>query len=601
MTTTDPNPSLPKIMVVDDDHKNIIAMKSILSDLDCDITTCTSGMEALEKLMEDEYALILLDVQMPGMDGFEAAELMRKNKHYKLIPIIFVTAINKEQRYVQQGHEVGAVDYLFKPIDPVNLISKVNIFLDYYCQHKKMRDLVDQLSDAQKSLETSNKELTTLARFDSVTGLANRLDFTEYLQAEIGKAERYERILAVLFLDLDNFKFVNDSYGHAAGDELLKQVASRLKASLRGSDILNRSNADSTLISRLGGDEFAVVLTDISSPENAAVVARRILGNLNPSFKLKQGVEITISASIGIACYPSAGGTPDELCKSADMAMYDVKKLGKASYRFYSEELNEMHRHYVLIEESLHAALRCDEFYLVYQPIVDLQTNETIGVEVLCRCSLNALSDVSPQEFILVAEECGLMQELGAWIFKTAIVEFEQHLMPLNRKLYIHINVSARQLQDLEFLNLVEFTYKNRPQLNPERITFELTETAIMQDTNLLVENLQSLTATGSHVSIDDFGTGYSSMAWLRHLPISSLKIDKEFVSDIMHNTNDAIITKSIIRLADNLELTTIAEGIETEQQRDFLCHHRCPLGQGYYFSKPLVIDDLVTYLKRQT
>ncbi|MDF1655326.1 MAG: EAL domain-containing protein [Coxiellaceae bacterium] len=590
---------LPKILVVDDNDKNLLAIQTILSEADCEIILCHSGEEALETIMQHEFALILLDVQMPGIDGFETATLMRQNKHFSKIPIIFVTAINKDQHYVQKGHEVGAVDYLFKPIDTTVLLSKVKVFLDYYIQNKKLLQLVDKLNIAQESLEVSNKELETLARYDAVTGLANRLDFTEYLKTEILKANRYGRLLAVLFLDLDNFKYVNDSYGHAAGDDLLKQIAKRLKNSLRGSDILGRMT-NASLISRLGGDEFAMVLTDIASPESTAVVAKRILRNIEPSFKLKCGADVSVGASIGIACYPLGGTTHEELCKNADMAMYDVKKMGKNSYRFYSDELNELHRHHVLIEEGLRAALRSNAFYLVYQPIVHLATNEVLGVEVLCRCSLEALQGISPQEFILVAEESGLMQELGAWIFSTAIAETEQYILPVKERMHVHVNVSVKQLQDSTFLDVVEKDYDMHSAINPEYITFELTETAIMHDTQLLFSQLDKLTARGSSVSIDDFGTGYSSMAWLRNLPISSLKIDKEFVSDITSNPNDAIITKSIIRLADNLELTTIAEGIETQEQLDFLNHHRCQLGQGYLFSKPLPIKELVEYLKNQ-
>ncbi|MDF1796762.1 MAG: EAL domain-containing protein [Coxiellaceae bacterium] len=589
---------LPMILIVDDNDMNLLAIQTALSEVNCELVLCHSGEEALEIIMLHEFALILLDVQMPGIDGFETATIMRQNKHFSKIPIIFVTAISKEQCYVEKGHEVGAVDYLFKPINTTILISKVNIFLDYYIKNKELSQMVERLTNAQDLLEVSNKELDTLARFDSVTGLANRVDFADYLSREIAVAKRFDRVLAVLFLDLDNFKYVNDSYGHQSGDDLLCQIGKRLKQSLRGSDIVGRL-PNSSLVSRLGGDEFAVVLTDIASPESAAAVARRILENLEENFQLKSGIDISIGASIGIACYPLGGTTHDELCKNADMAMYDVKKMGKNSYRFYSEELNKMHRHHVLVEEGLRTALRGDAFYLVYQPIIDLASSKVVAVEVLCRCSLPSLEGVSPQEFILIAEESGLMQELGCWIFSSALEAVENYILPTNKDLQIHINVSAKQLQDDVFLKHVEKHYDERPAIVPKNIIFELTETAIMHDTKLLAQHLTRLTAKGSHVSIDDFGTGYSSMAWLRHLPISSLKIDKEFVSEITNNPNDAIITKSIIKLAENLELSTIAEGIEEQQHLDFLIDHGCVLGQGYFFSKPLVIDELIAYLKK--
>ncbi|MDF1760749.1 MAG: EAL domain-containing protein [Coxiellaceae bacterium] len=589
---------LPKVLVVDDDDKNLLAIQTVLSDVKCEIVLCKSGVEALETLMQHEFALILLDVQMPGIDGFETAKLMRKNKHFSHIPIIFVTAINKEQHYVRKGHEVGAVDYLFKPIDGAVLLSKVSIFLDYYTQHKELLQVVDKLSTAQQALEISNKELEVLARYDAVTGLANRRDFTEHLKTEISRASRNERNLAVLFLDVDNFKYVNDSYGHSAGDALLLDLANRLKNCLRGSDILGRLT-DASFVSRLGGDEFAIVLIDIESAESAAVVAKRILKSIEQNFTLQEGIEVTVGISIGIACYPFGGTTQEELCKNADMAMYDVKKMGKNAYRFYSDELNELHRQHVLIEEGVRSALRNNEFYLTYQPIIDLATNQAVAVEILCRCSSPALQGISPQEYILVAESTGLIQELGAWIFSTALAETDQFILPVNKELQIHINVSAKQLQDNNFIDHVELVTSKHPNVDAKNIIYELTETAIMQDTKFLSEQLNKLASKGSGVSIDDFGTGYSSMAWLRHLPISSLKIDKEFVTDITNNHNDAVITMSIIRLADNLELVTIAEGIETKPQLDFLIHHHCPLGQGYFFSKPLVIKELVGYLKK--
>lgn len=586
----------PKILMVDDDSKNLLALETLLDGLEAELVSVTSGEKALEALMEDEFSLVLMDVQMPGMDGFETAKLMRNNKQYRSIPIIFVTAISKEDRYVQKGHEMGAVDYLFKPLDPVVLLSKVQVFLDYYVQNQEMKQMLSQLNETQDSLIQSNKELEALARFDSVTGLANRLDFTEFLEVSLENSKRYGRILGLLFLDLDNFKYINDSYGHHAGDELLKQVAERLTECLRGSDFVNRAKG-SSLISRLGGDEFAMVLSEIDKPESAAKVAKRILDALNQPFRLNDQTEIKVGVSIGIACHPFAGDTPESLCKNADMAMYDAKKMGKNTYRFFSEELNVSHLHHIRIEEALKKALAEDQFYLVYQPIVDLQTEKTIAVEVLCRCALDELSDVQPQEFIEIAEESGVMPELGKWIFSTALAECEQSLFSSDSKIYVHVNVSTKQLQDTKFSDLVKESLSSHG-VSPEKFTFELTETAILDDMTLLAEQLNQLSDIGSRVSIDDFGTGYSSMAWLRHLPISSLKIDKEFIDEVHANPNDSVITKSIIRLADNLELTCIAEGIESQDQLDFLVKHHCPLGQGFYFSRPLRMADLVKFLQ---
>lgn len=586
---------IPKVLLVDDDVKNIFALETILEPVKIKTVSATSGEVALEMLMQDEYALILLDVQMPGMDGFETAALIQQNSRLKNIPIIFVTAINKENHYIKQGHEVGAVDYLFKPIEPSILLSKVRIFLSLYSQNKQMKSLITQLNQAQEDLANSNKELTLLAKYDAVTGLANRVDLTEFLERALLHAKRYKKHIAVLFLDLDNFKHTNDNYGHQAGDILLKQVSVRLKSCVRQSDTVGRSGNEN-LVSRLGGDEFAIVLTEIDKVESIAYVAQRIISELNKPFNLDEATQVFVGVSIGIACYPYAGEDAVGLFKKADMAMYDAKKRGKNTYRYFSEELNQAHYRNLFIEEGIKSALESQQFYLVYQPIVDLKSKKTIGLEVLCRCKSTELQDVSPQKIIEVAEAAGLMPDLGKRIFKAAIEEASELLFPLHNKLYLHINVSTKQLQNEDFIDYMAVKLE-KTGVSPEKIIMEITETAIMADTSLLEKHLNKISGIGARISIDDFGTGYSSMVWLRHLPVSSLKIDKEFVGGVCHKQNDAIITKSIVRLAENLELTAIAEGIETQEQLDFLVEQNCPMGQGYFFSRPLEVKLLLEYL----
>jgi diguanylate cyclase len=588
---------IPKVLLVDDNPQNLVAMEMVLEDMNLDIVKTTSGKDALTALMIDEYALVLLDVQMPEMDGFEVAELMQNNSHLKNIPIVFVTAINKEDRYVKKSMEVGAVDYLFKPIDSTILISKVKIFVDYYLQNKKMVRLVDELNKTQASLMITNKELEMLARFDPVTGLANRLDFTNFLDVEIDNAKRHNRLIALLLIDLDNFKNVNDTHGHQVGDELLREVSKRLKESVRKRDAINRPSAEH-LVSRLGGDEFAIVLTELDSPENAAVVARRMIQSVNKPVVISGSGEAQVGVSIGIACYPDSGANAEELCRSADLAMYDAKNKGKNTYRFFSKKLNAAHEYHTMIETGIKNALKTEKFYMVYQPIVDLATQKTVAFEALCRCDLKAIQKIPTQDFILVAEESGLMMELGVKILNMVLQDAKETLLPCCPDLEIHVNVSTRQLQDDAFLKLVKRSYKAFG-VNPKNITFELTETAVMEDVQVLTDHLDGISETGSKVSIDDFGTGYSSLVWLRHLPISSLKIDKEFIENVCVNQNDAVITKSIVNLSKNLELRSIAEGIESKEQLDFLVKHHCPLGQGHYFSKPMKLNDAVAYLQK--
>jgi diguanylate cyclase (GGDEF)-like protein len=591
-------PSNPKVLLVDDEPKNLLALETILSDLPVELVKCSSGEKALEKLMEAEFALVLMDVQMPGMDGFEAASLMRSNKHFRKIPIIFVTAISKEDRYVQKGHEIGAVDYLFKPVDPVILLSKVRVFLDYYVQEKKLQDLVAKLNVAQEKLENTNKELAVLARYDAVTGLANRLDFTEFLESELEKAKRSSSMLSLLFLDLDNFKNVNDTHGHQAGDELLKQVSSRLKEAVRSSDSVSRASQDG-LVSRLGGDEFAIVLSSIRAEEDAARVARRITGEINKPFRLKDGLDVNVGVSIGIACYPLAGNSSEQLCKHADVAMYQAKKKGKNTYQYFSEELNVLNQRNLAIEDALREALCNKDFYLMYQPIVDLSSGETVAVEALCRCKHDALKEVSPSEFIKVAEKSGLIIDIGIWVFLEALDAVSELSSFGDKKIQVHINVSAKQFQTDEFYHLVAEACEKQG-VDTGSIVIEVTETALMQDVKMLSEQFAKFNKLGIEISIDDFGTGYSSLTWLRNLPISSLKIDKEFIDEVSDNGNDAVITRSIIKLASNLELNSIAEGVETKEQLEFLKENKCPMGQGFYFSEPISLKKMIERLTNE-
>jgi len=476
MESKDEQNIIPHILLVDDDEKNLLALETLLQDLNVELTKCTSGKKALELFMQNEYALVLLDVQMPEMDGFETARLIRSNHHFSRIPIIFVTAINKEDRHIHKGLEAGAIDYLFKPIDPVVLLSKVNILLDYYIQNKKMKFLVERLNESQKLLIESNNKLNTLAHQDTVTGLSNRLDFSEFLEIQLEQAKRNNHKLALLFIDLDNFKHVNDNYGHEAGDNLLKEVAERLKISIRKSD---------ALIARLGGDEFSVILPDIAEDKNAFYIAKRILKEINSPFKIDGNIEVLISASIGISTYPFAGDSIQALCRNADLAMYEAKSRGKNTYCTFSNELNTRHNKVLMIEKGIREALQEKLFYLVYQPIIDLKSLKPVGVEALCRCHLKMIEEISQEEFIRVAEDAGLISQLGEWILETAITESKKYLFPLNNELYTHIKLSERQLQHPGFLTFLQGIHK-KSQIESSKIIFELTESPIMFNTKLI-------------------------------------------------------------------------------------------------------------------
>lgn len=574
----------PKILLVDDRAENILALKKLLTIFDIEIFTANEGNDALSLMLQNEFFAVLLDVQMPGMDGFEVAELMKENETLSHYPIIFVTAISKEDKYVNKAHKLGAVDYLFKPIDPVILESKISVFLDQYKQRLEMSHVMAELKIMQAELEKSNNELKKLAHFDNLTRLPNRSQFEKNIRQTISRSKRNEQMFGVFFLDLDNFKTINDSLGHQIGDLLLQHVAKRITFCLREEDTVSRTG-ESNLIARLGGDEFAVVLQDIRSAHDAGTIAERLINDVN-SITMLEGHEVNVGVSLGIACYPTSGTTPEQLIKHADIAMYRAKEKGRNNYQFYSTELNVVHERRQLFEGQLRSALEKDEFTLLYQPIINMKSEKCIGVEALIRWHNSELGFVSPMEFIEVAEDLRLIGPIGDWVMKTACQQLNQWLTQGYDVKKFSINLSTRQLLNKELPRLVAEQLKQYS-IPEQLLELEITETAIMDDVDATEVILKQLSDIGCRLSIDDFGTGYSSLSRLKTLPINTLKIDQSFVRDLLDDDDDATIVKSIIALAKGLGLDIVAEGIENKEQLEFLQANGCHMGQGYYFAKP--------------
>lgn len=577
-----------KILIVDDVVANLVAIEDTISNLDADIYRAESGFKALELVIEHEFALVLLDVQMPGMDGFETAQLMRQNKYSETVPIIFVTAMNKEKVHLFKGYESGAVDYLFKPLEPTILKSKVQIFLNiFYQKTQKLIHALDELQIIRMELEKNNAELRIISTQDSLTSLPNRLLFTQELDRTISFSKRYKERFAVLFFDIDNFKSINDNYGHLVGDKLLQEVSIRLKTYLRLEDF----------IARLGGDEFAIILSKISRFEDAGNVSSKICAGLALPFKIDEN-ELSVTCSVGIGCYPFAGETQESLMKHADIAMYRAKEKGKNTFEYFSPSLSKEYERRSSIEKALQHGLERNEFTLVYQVIYDLNNNSPYGVETLIRWNSDALGEVSPAEFIPIAEDLGLIQPIGLWIIEKACEQFKlwhDEGMP-----YISyaINLSPKQLLKKDiFEHTQKVMQKNK--IPPGNLELELTETAIMEESDVSENLLKRFNDIGIRINIDDFGTGYSSLIRLRYLPIHALKIDKSFVKDIFTDKNDAIIVKTILSLANSLGLKSIAEGIETKEQLEFLTENGCVYGQGYYLCRPVGADAVKNIFKR--
>lgn len=449
------------------------------------------------------------------------------------------------------------------------------------------RDITDRLQ-VEDDLREHQKHLDFLAHHDSLTGLPNRLLLNDRLRHAMANSTRMKQALGLLFIDLDRFKNINDSLGHELGDELLREVAKRLHGCLREPDTL----------ARMGGDEFVVILERVESPQQVSQVARKIIECFTRSFLLS-GHEIFVTSSIGISLYPDDAIDIKELMKSADVAMYRAKANGRNNYQFYKPEMNARTHDRLLLENRLRKALEEDQLLLHFQPQVNLLSGELTGMEALIRWQPPGERMIAPVEFIPLAEETGLILPIGEWVLRTACLQVQSwQEMGLN-PVRLSVNISALQFNQHDFLDTVDRILVET-KVNPQWLELEITESAAMDNIESTISILDQLKRRGFHLSIDDFGTGYSSLSYLKRLPITKLKIDRSFVRDITVDTDNAAITSSIIALAQSMNLEVIAEGIETEEQAEFLLMRGCRLGQGFLYSRPIPVDMMAKILEVQ-
>jgi diguanylate cyclase (GGDEF)-like protein/PAS domain S-box-containing protein len=424
-----------------------------------------------------------------------------------------------------------------------------------------------------------------LAQHDSLTDLPNRIMLNDRLTQAMARAQRHGRKLAMLFLDVDRFKNINDSLGHVGGDRLLQSVAERLGHCVRKSDT----------VSRQGGDEFVILLAEIRRVEDAAVCADKILVALRAPHVI-DGHEVHVTASIGIATYPDDGTEADELMKNADFAMYHAKECGRDNYQFFSADMNLRAIERQSLEDGLRGAIAQNEFELHYQPKMNLHTGAVIGVEALIRWRHPERGLVSPVEFIPIAEECGLIVPIGKWVLREATRQARAWQDAGWPALRTAINISAVELRSRDFVAGVRANLAETG-LQPSRLELELTETFLMQDSKSTAAVLRALKDLGVHLALDDFGTGYSSLSYLKRFPIDSLKIDKSFVRDLTTDADDASIVSAVISMGKSLHMQVVAEGVETREQLAFLCEQSCPEGQGFYFGHPVIADEFTRLL----
>jgi diguanylate cyclase (GGDEF)-like protein/PAS domain S-box-containing protein len=434
-------------------------------------------------------------------------------------------------------------------------------------------------------LKLSEERLNYLAHHDPLTGLPNRLLFHDRLEQAVLQAQRNKCLIAVMFLDLDRFKVINDTLGHIIGDELLVAVAERLKHCARETDT----------IARLGGDEFAVIITQITQEEDVGLVAQKIIQTLSAVYSVA-GYEVFITASIGINLYPGVDNDRGKILENADVAMYHAKQYGRNNYQFYSTDMNAVAFERLMLETNLRRALERQEFTLYYQPQIDMQSGNVNGVEALIRWQHPDLGLVSPVEFIPLLEETGLIVPVGEWVIRTACQQTRDWLDAGFPPLTMAVNLSARQFRQS---NLVEMIEQSLHEFNipPELLELELTESIMMDNIEETVETLKKLKLLGLKIAIDDFGTGVSSLGYLKHFPVDTLKLSYDFVLNLPMDSADASIASAVINLARNMQLSSVAEGVENQGQMDFLRGQDCERIQGFLFSRPIPSDQMTTLL----
>ncbi len=431
----------------------------------------------------------------------------------------------------------------------------------------------------------SEENIYRLAHFDPLTTLNNRTAFHDHLTVEISHAKRHNTKLAVLYLDLDHFKLINDASGHAAGDTLLRIIADRLRAAVRDEDI----------IGRLGGDEFVLIITNFNSSKNLTTIAQTILGEITRPMQIHHN-EVTISASIGISSYPGDGEDGETLLKNADAAMYQAKQNGRNNFQFFTQEMNARAHERLTLENHMRKALINGEFFLEYQPQISLQPFRISGCEALVRWMHPERGVIAPNEFIPIAEDSGLIRPLGEWIMREACLQQQRWEDAGLPSIQMAVNLSSKQFLSQDLLSIVKKSIDNAG-IAPTKLELELTESAIMEAAGETMQTLDTLKEMGVQLSIDDFGTGYSSMLYLKQFPIDKLKIDRSFVQGIVTNPDDVAIVNATISLAKNLRMDVIAEGAETLEQVNHLRKSGCNLIQGYYFSRPIPADQLANLL----
>lgn len=688
----------PLILVADDDMAIRFLIRETLEGAGFDVEEVEDGVQAVPAFRRLKPDLVMLDVVMPGLDGFSVCSAIRDLMEGHSTPIIMMTGLDDFES-VQNAYNAGATDFIVKPINLLIMSYRVKYLMRSSKIFEELRRSEARLSEAQSIAKIGSWELnvqtgemyfseeayrllgmgplgaaitrheylavtqsllegtfegslhhavsegtsfcfekevvfpnserrhlyaeahtsrddtgkdfwtigyiqditarkqaeeriSSLANFDILTGLPNRILFKDYFDRALARAKRNNKKIAVLFVDMDRFKSVNESFGHSVGDELLKKVAERLVSCVRLYDHVSREvqEEQELNVARFAGDEFLVLLECINTFSEAAKVADRIRNCLLLPHSI-QGTEISVTTSIGISLYPSDGDSLDSMIKCADTAMNHAKELGRNNFQFYSRSLNKAAKDKLVLESQLRRALQSDELFLCYQPMVDLTTGKIFCLEVLVRWQSPVLGSLSPAQFIPLAEETGLITEIDEWVLRNACEKVHAWKEAGLPEFKVSVNISGRHFKKKTVIETID-RILGQSSIDPRTLELELTEGILLENEKDTLDMMMSLKEKGITLSLDDFGTGYSSLSYLKRFPIDVLKIDRSFVKDIMHIPDSALLTSTIIAISQNLRLETIAEGVETQEQMEMLVEKGCTKMQGYLFSRPLTATD---------
>lgn len=610
------------VLIVDDKEENLYYLQALLTGSGCVVDSARHGAEALTKARQNPPQLIVSDLLMPVMDGYTLLRHWRTDNRLKSIPFIVYTATYTEPEDEKLALDLGADAFILKPCEPEDFIARFNdvlakgtnsvpeeVIADDDIDNGTLKSysaiLIRKLEEKTLQLEEANRVLQQdiarrkeaedriqhLAYYDLLTNLPNRLLLIDRLQHTLAISARHHHHGALLFIDLDNFKTLNDTKGHSVGDLLLIEVAKRLQTCVREGDTL----------ARLGGDEFVVILQDLSEdPKQAAIqaetVSSKIIALINLPYYLDGFLHHT-STSIGVCLFSNQSITVDELLKRADIAMYQAKNAGRNTLRFYDPTMQAALEARTALENDLRLAIKENQFKLYYQMQVD-HAGKVHGAEALIRWQHPQKGLVPPLHFIPLTEENGQIIPIGQWVIETACKQIKAwENEPSTADLQIAVNVSACQFHDPNFVYQVS-EMLTRHKIKPSQLKLELTESLVLDNVEEAIIKMHALKDVGVRFSMDDFGTGFSSLSYLTKLPLDQLKIDQSFIRNMSNNDRDAVVVQTIIGMANNLGIEVIAEGVEHESQRAFLERHQCNLCQGYLFSQPLPVAEFEAKLK---